>query len=177
MPISLRMLRTGNYRQLLIHPRWPARVIWINPVVLARLENSQSRLPSGMKLILTRGFESANSRTGRTRQLLRLTGKFAFLLIYPTRHQELDDIFSSNGHDKDGTHFDVSIAIKGKRLSTLPFGVFTPIWLQKRRMRALEEILNETYAALATQGIKTHKNQTERLQIHCELEKTNRYIT
>lgn len=153
---------------LLVRPRWPARHVAIDPATLNALLAVQRTLPAPIRLVLTRAYEQRSSTPGGVRKAMRILGRRMFVALYPGRRDELEDIFCTNGHDEDGTHVDVGIAIDGTRLQFLPLGVFTPLSVQRRRSARLYDTLAMVKAALASQGFRIHRNGTESLQIHCD---------
>lgn len=164
--ITLPRSAAGN---LLIRPRWPARVVLVDAAALEILQEIQTGLPSNIQLVITRGFEPGTSGLGFARRLFRRFGMFTFAVLYPRRRNEIDAIFESNGHDVDGTHIDLSICLSGRRIRLLPFGVFTPLWLQRQRSSRIIESLTIVQAAISHAGFDIHVNATERLQMHCDL--------
>lgn len=170
--MTMMCLTRGVYQGLMVLPRWPSSKILIDPVALERLQDVQAELAGDVSLILTRAFEPRASGLGWLRKFSRQLGIALFQLLYPKRRDELDDIFGSNGHDVDGTHVDVSLAVQGRRLRFLPLSVFTPIAWQQRRMRQYLPILAVAAKALQRHGFQIHRNATESLQIHCDLRQT-----
>ncbi|MGC7411155.1 hypothetical protein [Pandoraea pneumonica] len=166
--MTLLTLSSGKSDGLIVRPRWPARHVHVDARVLHRLQSIQRELPPEIELILTRGFEPSASNLGFARRQFRALGIAVFRLVYPTRHNELTDIFGSNGHEADGTHVDVSFLLHGRRVRMLPLGVFTPPFWQRRRMRRCASSLAMVKSALVNQGFAIHRNATESLQIHCD---------
>ncbi|UTV56673.1 hypothetical protein [Burkholderia arboris] len=169
MHSNLLTLTRGVQAGVQIRPRWPARYVRVEARVLGKLQAIQAELPAEIDLILTRGYEPRASGLGVARRGFRALGMGLFRLLYPTRGNELVDIFGSNGHDVDGTHIDVSFGLKGRRVRLLPLGVFTPPFWQRHRMRRCDSSLAQIQSALVRQGFQIHRNATERLQIHCDL--------
>lgn len=167
--MTLLTLSPGELDGLIVRPRWPARHVHVDARALSRLQAIQRELPLEIALILTRGFEPRASGLGFARRQFRALGIGVFRLLYPTRHDELVDIFGSNGHDVDGTHVDVSFRLHGRRVRMLPLGVFTPPSWQRRRMQRCASALALVKSALVGQGFSIHHNETESLQIHCDL--------
>ncbi|HEV2681539.1 MAG TPA: hypothetical protein VGV14_13625 [Rhodanobacter sp.] len=132
----------------------------------------QADIPSEISLILTRGYEPRASKLGRLRKLSRTTGIALFKFAYANRGDEVEDIFGSNGHDVDGTHLDVSLAVNGSRVRLLPLSVFTPISWQKRRSEKYSRYVEIVKNALIHNGFSIHRNETESRQIHCDLVNT-----
>lgn len=161
--------KRGVHEGLKVVPRWPSRQICISKMAWERLLIVQHQLPAGVSLIVTRGYEPSASRIGTSRKLFRAMGIGLFRLTYRMRHDEVGEIFGANGHDVDGNHIDVSIKLNGRRLRFLPLGVFTPPLWQEKRTRPYEAELNKVKTVLVDQGFCIHKNQTESLQIHCDL--------
>lgn len=162
-------LCSGRHGSLLVRPRWPAKQVLIDPLALERLRAVQAALPAEIELILTRAFEPAASRLGGWRSLSRRLGILVFRLAYPGRRDEIGDIFGPNGHDLDGSHVDVSLAVRGRRLRLLPLSVFTPPAWQRRNVGRHQAAFEAVRAALVTQGFVLHRNATESHQIHCDL--------
>ncbi len=163
-------LSQGHYKSISIHPRWPARMVLVDEVALEQLVEVQSKLPDNLGLILTRAYEEGTSSLGFLRNFSRVLGISLFKSIFPNRKNEIRDIFGSNGHDVDGTHLDVSISIDGKRKRPLPFSVFTPLFIQRKTIRSYRVELDMVKQALIKNGFKIHSNETESLQIHCDLQ-------
>ncbi|WP_217426959.1 hypothetical protein [Pandoraea pneumonica] len=166
--LNLLTLFPGVEAGVEIRPRWPARYVYVDAHALSKLQAIQSEMPPEITLILTRGFEPKASSLGLARRQFRSLGIAVFRLIYPTRHDELADIFGSNGHDVDGTHVDVSFRLNGRRVRMLPLGVFTPPSWQRRRMERCAAALALVKSALVSHGFSIHHNATESLQIHCD---------
>ncbi|TCW78807.1 hypothetical protein C5O80_31455 [Burkholderia sp. SRS-46] len=167
--MNLLTLTPGVQAGLQIRPRWPARHVHVDEQVLGLLQTIQAELPAEVGLILTRGYEPEATGLGFARRRFRALGVGMFRLLYPTRHDELADIFGANGHDIDGTHIDVSFSLNGRRVRMLPLGVFTPPFWQRRRMQRYASALTQINSALIGQGFRIHHNATESLQIHCDL--------
>lgn len=161
--------KRGMHEGLKVNPRWPSKQVRISTMAWERLLTAQDQLPAGIRLIVTRGYEPRASRLGISRKLFRAVGINFFRHVYKTRRNEVDEIFGTNGHDVDGNHIDVSVELNQHRLRFLPLGVFTSLAWQKRRTRKFEAELNKVKTALAGQGFCIHKNETESLQIHCDL--------
>lgn len=153
----------------MIRPRWPSAQVHVDRRAFARLQAVQATLPPDIQLILTRGYEPPRTSLDRLRRLSRLVGVGLFRLLYPARRFEIADIFGSNGHDADGTHIDVSIAIRGRRVRLLRLGVFTPRRWQQRAVEMHRRHVGLVKDALRTGGFALHRNETESLQIHCDL--------
>ena len=162
-------LPCGIHDGLKVNPRWPSRQVRISKVAWTRLLIVQDQLPTGARLIVTRGYEPRASKLGASRKLFRAMGIKLFRLIYKARRGEVDDIFGANGHDLDGNHVDVSVELNKQRLRFLPLGVFTPILWQATRTKTYAATLDTIRTALVDQGFRIHSNQTESLQIHCDL--------
>lgn len=169
MHVNLLTLARGVQAGVQIRPRWPARHVRVDARVLDKLQAIQAELPAEISLILTRGYEPRASSLGFARRRFRALGIGLFRMLYPARHDELADIFGSNGHDVDGTHIDVSFSLNGRRVRMLPLGVFTPPCWQRRRVQRCASALAQIHSALIRQGFQLHRNATERLQIHCDL--------
>jgi hypothetical protein len=166
----------GGYGGLQICPRWPSSRVLVAPVALERLQIVQADLPGEISLILTRGYEPHASKLGWLRKLSRLAGIVLFKFVYADRGDEVEDIFGSNGHDVDGTHLDVSLAVNGNRVRLLPLSVFTPISWQKRRADKYLQSIEIVKNALVHNGFSIHRNKTESHQIHCDLAGTEKAV-
>lgn len=169
-------LPRGRYGELQICPRWPSSKVLVSPVALEKLRGAQADLPREISLILTRGYEPRASKLGGLRKLSRIVGIVLFRLVYANRAGEVDDIFGANGHDVDGTHLDVSVAVNGKRVRLLPLSVFTPISWQKRRVEKYVQPIETVKNALVHNGFSIHRNETESHQIHCDLAETDEVV-
>ncbi len=167
--LKLLALSTFDDKPIQIKPRWPAQQILIDELAWQKLLAVQAGLPPHLSLILTRAYEPRASGLGRARTQFRRAGIWLFGFLYRHRKAEIPDIFGSNGHDLDGTHIDVSFCIHRQRVRLLPLSVFTPLSWQKKRMDKYREALALVQAALVSQGFCLHGNQTESLQIHCDL--------
>lgn len=165
------MLRliAGQTQGIEIHPRWPSSAVYVDPDAFARLQEVQVKLPADVQLILTRGYEPSHTNLDLLRRASRLLGVRLFRLIYPARRAEIADIFGSNGHDADGTHIDVSITVRGRRIRFLRLGVFTPRAWQNSAVKMYQPYVNTVKEALQSGGFSIHRNETESLQIHCDL--------
>ena len=152
-----------------VAPRWPYRIVLLSEMAFCRLEEAQARLmPLRLQLVLTRGYEERgplNWLHGAARRV----GAGLFRLLYPRRAGERFEIFSPNGHDHGGNAIDVSVIHDGKRLSFLPWGVFTPYATLCKLRRQHEPAITAVWAALREAGFAIHPNPTEALQIHCDL--------
>jgi hypothetical protein len=173
---SMICLKRGAYEGLQICPRWPSSRVLVAPVALEKLLSVQAGLPGEIGLILTRGYESRASKLGWLRKLSRVAGIVLFKFAYANRGDEVEDIFGSNGHDIDGTHLDVSLAVNGSRVRLLPLSVFTPISWQKRRAEKHSQFIKIVKTALVHHGFSIHRNETESHQIHCDLASTERAV-
>ena len=175
--MSMICLTQGGYGGLQICPRWPSSKVLVSPVAFEKLQIVQAGLPSEISLILTRGYEPRASKLGWLRKLSRIIGIVLFKFVYVNRGDEVEDIFGSNGHDVDGTHLDVSLAVNGNRVRLLPLSVFTPISWQKRRAEKHSRSIEIVKNALIHNGFIIHRNETESRQIHCDLAGTERAAT
>lgn len=92
-----------------------------------------------------------------------------FRAVYFKRRAEIPEIFGANGHDVDGTHVDVSIRFNGRRLRFLRLGVFTPRAWQENAVRRYQPFVAIVKSTLREGGFHIHRNETESLQIHCDL--------
>ena len=161
-------LHKGIHQGLEVVPRWPSRLVCIDPGAWNNLLAAQHTLPAFIRLIVTRAYEPRRTQLGVARTLFRTLGISLFATLYHTRRDEMCEIFGANGHDIDGTHVDVSIRLNGRRLRFLPLGVFTPGWLQKNNEASFYRELECVKSALRKRGFHIHKNPTESLQIHCD---------
>jgi hypothetical protein len=157
-------------KEIVVIPKWPARSVFISTEAYARLGDVHSALkPQGIKLVLTRGYEKENRFVAYAHGCFRKIGRKIFCFLYPERANEADEIFSPNGHDATGDSIDVSIVYENRLLKLLPRGVFT----SKKTTSVIREdnrhVLNLVYKALEAGGFSVHRNETESLQIHCEL--------
>ncbi len=166
---GLLCLQPGYSQGLRISPRWPSTYVHIDREAFNRLLAVREELPEGVTLILTRGYEQAHSRLGLVRRVSRQMGIKLFQILYNQRRSEIAEIFGANGHDVNGTHIDVSIAVGQKRLRFLPLGVFTPESWQKAKVRRHQPDIEAVKAKLREHGFHIHHNHTESLQIHCDL--------
>lgn len=162
-------LPAGHYLNLQVAPRWPYNKIVICRDAFSRLQQAQEKLDPSVQLVITRGFEPGNWIVRRLHLLMRRIGSIVFLLLYPGRAEEIPAIFSANGHDTDGTHVDIAIKLNGKLLNLLPMGVLTPASHLAATETEYSSILAGVRNTLSSLGFKTHTNQTEALQIHCDL--------
>lgn len=161
-------LDAGDWHGLAVQPRWPSQQVRIDAQALAALQRAQARLPAELRLVLTRAYEEPRARLGRLRWLSRRLGMALFLLLYPSRRAELQAIFGSNGHDRNGRHVDVALRWQGHRLRPLPLSVFTPPRWQQGLARRWAAPLAAARAALEAEGYTLHSNPTEALQIHAD---------
>ncbi|SDP63605.1 hypothetical protein [Phyllobacterium sp. OV277] len=166
---GLLCLQPGYSQGLRISPRWPSSHVHIDREAFNHLLAVCKELPEGVTLILTRGYEQAHSRLGLVRRVSRRMGIKLFQILYSQRRSEIAEIFGANGHDVDGTHIEVSIAVGLKRLRFLPLGVFTPETWQKAKVRRHQPDIDAVKAKLREHGFRIHRNHTESLQIHCDL--------
>jgi hypothetical protein len=163
------ILKEGLHSGLMVKPRWPSTKISIENITFIQLISAQEKLPEHTTLLISRAYEPKNSPLGLSRKIFRWVGIKLFNLFYPSRKSEVTDIFSSNGHDVDGTHVDVSILINEKRVRLLPLGVFTPLFWQKYKVKKYSFIVSTVNKSLFDSGFIIHRNNTESLQIHCDL--------
>jgi hypothetical protein len=164
------VIRKKHHCGINISPRFPARCVRIDPEIFDKLQNIQLSLPENLDITLTRGYEAPESALGISRKLLRAIGKVFFLIAYPSRLQEISEIFVPNGHDKNGRHIDISISIDSKTLKWLPYGVFTPPRLVAKVEQEYGEVISLLENMLVTNGGQFHKNSLERLQMHIDFE-------
>lgn len=166
---SLLTLRRGLHDGLKIYPRWPSSTVLIDRQALEKLKLVHAALPRGVCLAITRAYEPTGTNLTAARIVFRWLGIHLFRLCYSQRIGEIEDIFSANGHDTDGTHVDISIELNGHRLRFLPLGVFTPPSWQRHRVKPVKPVLEILKQALLENGFSIHQNETESLQIHCDL--------
>lgn len=165
----LMILSSGMHGRISIKPRWPAKQVRICPQAFGRLQLAQAKLPPAIELIITRAFEPPGTGLTQLRTCSRWMGIQLFSSVYAHRKSEVSDIFGANGHDRDGTHVDVSILLNGRRVRLLPLSVFTPDWLQNARVKKYQETIDQVFRVLNEVGFDLHRNRTESLQIHCDL--------
>lgn len=164
---NLLTLQRGKHKNILVHPRRFARHVKISSESLERVCLAQSLLPSNLQLVLTRGFESSGILRDSIRYFMRYLGAFLFKLLYPSRKDEVKEIFGSNGHDYDGNHIDVSVLKDDELLRFLPLSVFTPLSVASKQDHS--ETLDIVWRSLTTAGFSIHGNPGEARQIHCDL--------
>ncbi|WP_206438602.1 MULTISPECIES: hypothetical protein [unclassified Bosea (in: a-proteobacteria)] len=162
-------LYRGEERGIEISPRWPSSQVNVDERAFRQLLDVQARLPAQIRLILTRGYEAPHAKLGHLRKLFRGLGVGLFRAMYFKRRAEIPEIFGANGHDVDGTHVDVSIRINGRRLRFLRLGVFTPRAWQENAVRQYQPFVAIVKNTLRECGFHIHRNETESLQIHCDL--------
>lgn len=162
-------LRRGEGRSIEISPRWPSSEVRVDERAFRQLLDVQARLPAQVRLILTRGYEAPHARLGHLRTLFRGLGVGLFHAVYFRRRAEIPEIFGANGHDVDGTHVDVSIRVDGRRLRFLRLGVFTPRTWQDNAVKQYQPVVTVVKNTLRDCGFHIHRNETESLQIHCDL--------
>lgn len=162
-------LPAGYHSNLQVAPRWPYKKVLICPEAFSRLQQAQGKLGQTAQLIITRGFEPGNIILRRLHSFMRKLGAVVFILCYPQRFSEVSEIFSSNGHDTDGTHVDVAVSQNAKLLNLLPSGVLTHAVTIAAIEKEYSNILTVVRMTLTEVGFKTHSNQTEALQIHCDM--------
>ena len=166
---TLLSLKSDYSGAIKVRPRWPYSRVLVSPEAFESLERAQSLLSPDLQLVLTRGLEPGGWLLKRFHWLGRKLGASVFLILYPTRSHERAEIFSANGHDKDGNHLDVSIIHAGVQKRFLPFGVLTSSSLVDASKEAESVVLDTIYKALRSVGFSVHSNPTESLQIHCDL--------
>ena len=165
-------LERGRYGRLHVCPRWPSSKVLVSPVALEKLQIVEAELPFEISLLLTRGYEPRASGLGLLRKHSRRVGIALFKIVYGNRRHEAEDIFGANGHDIDGTHLDVSLAVNGNRVRALPLSVFTPVFWQRRRVGKYAQHIEVVKRVLVRHGFRIHHNETESNQIHCDLDLT-----
>lgn len=153
---------------LIVKPRFPAKAVFIEPLILEKLKLLQSSLPTDFKIVLTRGYENPKSKLGFFRFIIRQIGKAVFLAIYPKRSVEISEIFLPNGHDLTGKHIDISLIQNNRQLRFLPFGVFTPLSVVRKLENEYLNILEKIEDKISELGGKLHYNKVERLQMHID---------
>jgi hypothetical protein len=161
-------LHIGHHQDIEIQPRFPARCVRLDAIIFNRLQAIQKALPQEIRIILTRGYENPNSALGFTRRVLRFTGSILFSLIYPYRFKEIPEIFTSNGHDKDGTHVDISLTVNSIRTNWLPYGVFTSPKIVTKVEKENETLISLIENKIMAMGGSLHRNRLERLQMHID---------
>ncbi|WP_433884673.1 hypothetical protein [Pseudomonas vranovensis] len=162
------VLPKGERHGIRVSPRWPSSEVAIDEETFRKLIEARSMLPPDIELLLVRGYENKTSHLGSFRTLSRWLGIKVFCACYPGRKDEVGEIFGANGHDVDGSHVDVSIVLKGKRLRFLPFGVFTSLTRQRARAAHYLVVIDRVKDALKQCGFDIHRNETESMQIHCD---------
>jgi len=164
-----RLAKTRN-GAFLIQPRWPEREVVISETAYERLKAAQIRLNVyGIRLAVTRGVERQGPWFRNDRRIARKIGGWLFRALYPSRSGEIGDIFSPNGHDRDGNAVDLRIVESDKVLSLLPYGVFTPKATIACLQNTHEHALNLVRQALESAGFSIQANVTEAMQIHCDV--------
>lgn len=162
--------RSSAATSFLVRPRWPYDKVFISDEAFRRLTAAQGMLSDhGLTLVLRRGYESRGKLVRVAHRLARAVGMMVFCLAYPHRCRERRAIFSPNGHDRSGDCIDVGLVHRGKTLTLLPLGVFTPRWLIRRVQRVHQRELALVWSVLPSAGFNVHHNPTEALQIHCEV--------
>jgi len=174
--VSMICLSRGDHGGLRISPRWPSSKVLLATASLEGLQRVQAELPGEIGLIVTRGFEPHATGLGRSRTFFRMVGIVLFRFVYADRRNEIEEIFGANGHDLDGTHVDVSLAVDGNRIRLLPLGVFTPVAWQRRLAGKHLTSIARVKEALVRNGFRIHRNETESRQIHCDLAGTGKTL-
>ena len=160
-------LLRGFHSGLSVEPRrWTSRVL-ISQEALYRLRFAQEQLPVNVRFVLLRGYEPGSGLRRALRNASRKLGSLIFQCAFPGRAEEACEIFHPNGHDIDGNHIDVGLALNGRRLCTLPYDVFTPARIIARHSQ--NATVEVAWQALTSAGFRVHRNRTEALQIHCDL--------
>lgn len=103
-----------------------------------------------------------------SRKVLRFIGSCLFSIIYTSRRHEINEIFPPNGHDKDGTHIDISLRILYKKTNWLPYGVFTPPSMVANIEKKNEVLIAQIEDRITAMGGSLHRNRLERLQMHVD---------
>lgn len=156
-----------------IKPRWPYQYVHIEDSTYAALLKAQQQLSTkNIQLVLTRGLEKEGSLLKILHLVFRKIGCILFFIIFPRRWNEAKDIFSTNGHDKDGRSIDVSIVVNDRALHFLSRGVFTTSSEIKENYHKNQQIIDTVWRVLESSGFKIHPNKTESLQIHCDYQDT-----
>lgn len=145
-----------------------SKTVKVSPNALLALISVQAKLPCHITLVVTRGLEETSPCFRTLHKTRRWFGALLFRRLYPSRRGEVPQIFGSNGHDVSGDHIDIDVLVGGKRITLLPFGVFTPLTLLKRRHARYQKELATVYSELQGAGFKIHSNETEAAQIHCD---------
>lgn len=162
--------RSSTAVPFLVRPRWPYDKVHVSEQAYRSLVAAQDGLAGhGLLLVVTRGYEQRGRAVRVAHAWARMIGRSVFCLVYPHRAREGRAIFSPNGHDRSGHSVDVGIVRNGVMLKLLPLGVFTPRWMVRKTRRMLERELVLTWRALEAAGFVVHANETEAMQIHCEV--------
>lgn len=161
-------LRRGQWGNLLVRPSGLSRRVLISREALFRLETAQSRLPQNLQLMLRRGYEPGSLARQLVRRGARFIGAAVFCLLFPCRTAEASEIFGGNGHNLDGNHIDVALVRSGRRIRTLPLGVFSSPQCVRSNSSIIE--IQLVWRELQAAGLRVHCNPTEALQIHCDLQ-------
>ncbi len=161
-------LTKKTHNGIIVSPRFPAKCVKIDAGIFEKLVDIQKSLPQDLNIILTRGYEDPNSLLGISRKILRYVGKVSFSIIYPSRLNEISEIFVPNGHDKNGKHIDISIAIQNKNTNWLPFGVFTSPRVIAKVEKEYEDVISLLGNKILAKGGRLHNNRLERLQMHVD---------
>jgi hypothetical protein len=166
----MRKLTKSFSKHLVVLPKYPYREVFISEDAYRCLLQAQLRLaPYSVELILKRGYEYENTLMKCMHKAIRVLGAILFGLVYPHRISECKEIFSPNGHDRSGDCIDVSILHNGHIVELLPYGVFATKKQIKTTLKTYGSLLNLVWTELERAGFSIHKNETESLQIHCEL--------
>lgn len=156
--------------EILVHPRWPYRHVFVSVAAYEALKEAQSRLNQfDIALVLTRGLENEGPLLRLSHKIGRWFGAVVFCLLFPSRRAEARDIFGSNGHDVSADCVDVGISVAGRRIELLARGAFTSASSIEAAYRAHRESIDRVRGALRASGFCIHSNPTEAMQIHCEL--------
>lgn len=161
-------LSEGTYKEIEISPRFPARCVRVDEFVFNKLQEIQKSLPQEVLIILTRGYEDPESALGYSRRILRFIGSNLFSIIYPNRNREIIEIFTPNGHDKNGTHVDISLTVHSIKTNWLPYGVFTSPKIIAKVEKENEKLISLIENKIMAMGGRLHHNRLERLQMHVD---------
>jgi len=162
-------LKRGHRNGIKISPRWPFSTVAVSETAFSKLEAAQVALGKNIQLVLIRSFESPEPILRGIRTFGRRAGQLLFGFLYPRRLHERPQIFSPNGHDRDGNHIDIGIEIDEEWLRLLPFGVFSSLEQVRRAEEKNAHTLSKVRSALVGAGFTIHSNPVEALQIHCDL--------
>ena len=162
---SLRKIFRGESDGIVIRPSFLSPHVAISDIAWARLKQAQTRLPKEVQIILYRGYQPRSV----LRYISRQIGAAFFRVLFPTRRDEIIQIFSANGHECDGNHIDIGLSLHGKNILFLPLSVFTPQCLQKRLRNTHRLVVDSVQQEMCRAGFVAHENATEALVMHFDL--------